>query len=233
MTKTHNNFLDYDEKVLPSITHETLKSVIANFDASSLLTKRNEVSFFVNNLVVKISLGVAQNQRWTDWKSKRLPNHSRWCCYYWYWFLTTIHTGKYSRAGLEQRGNFLFSLLNKNKLPNSKHFKPNTLSKKLNRPNKKRLLLPRETLKGKFHTMNSRVSSDLWWPPNAVVNIYFSARLIGKSLKENPAYLKLQRIEYGKQISKYVAQGGNKVMLPSNNLLLDIQTPHTQYDKKQ
>ena len=63
MTKTHNNFLDYDEKVLPSITHETLKSVIANFDASSLLTKRNEVSFFVNNLVVKISLGVAQNQR--------------------------------------------------------------------------------------------------------------------------------------------------------------------------
>lgn len=41
--KNHNIPLDYDEKVLPSITHETLKSVIANFDASSLLTKRNEV----------------------------------------------------------------------------------------------------------------------------------------------------------------------------------------------
>ena len=41
--KNHNISLDYDEKVLPSITHETLKSVIANFDASSLLTKRNEV----------------------------------------------------------------------------------------------------------------------------------------------------------------------------------------------
>ena len=69
-----------------------------------------------------------------------------------------------------------------------------------------------------------------------IIIIYFlsfSARLIGKSLKENPAYLKLQRIEYGKQISKYIAQGGNKVMLPSNNLLLDIQTPHTHYDKKQ
>ena len=45
MAKTHNNFLDYDEKVLPSITHETLKSVIANYNASSLLTNRNEVSF--------------------------------------------------------------------------------------------------------------------------------------------------------------------------------------------
>ena len=65
MTKTHNNFLDYDEKVLPSITHETLKSVIANFDASSLLTKRNEVSFCQQSCyqIVNISLGVAQNQR--------------------------------------------------------------------------------------------------------------------------------------------------------------------------
>merc|ERR1712180_398337 len=41
--------LNYDEKVLPSITHETLKSVIANFTASDLLTKRNEVSNFVRN----------------------------------------------------------------------------------------------------------------------------------------------------------------------------------------
>lgn len=38
-------FLDFAEKILPSITHETLKSVIANFTAASLLTKRNEVSF--------------------------------------------------------------------------------------------------------------------------------------------------------------------------------------------
>ena len=141
--------------------------------------------------------------------------------------------GSMDCQGCGQGDNFLFSLLNKNKLLNSKHFKPNTLFKKLNRPNKKRLLLPREMLKGNF------VPGDLCWPQDALlwplqeVTLYFSARLIGKSLKENPAYLKLQRIEYGKQISKYIAQGGNKVMLPSNNLLLDIQTPHTQYDKKQ
>ena len=62
--KNHNISLDYDEKVLPSITHETLKSVIANFDASSLLTKRNEVRCQQTcHQIVNISLGVAQNQR--------------------------------------------------------------------------------------------------------------------------------------------------------------------------
>ena len=35
---------DFAEKVLPSLTHETLKSVIAQYNATSLLTQRNEVS---------------------------------------------------------------------------------------------------------------------------------------------------------------------------------------------
>ena len=39
----YNKYLDFAEKILPSITHETLKSVIANFNASALLTRRNEV----------------------------------------------------------------------------------------------------------------------------------------------------------------------------------------------
>jgi len=34
---------DFDDKILPSITNETLKSVIANFNAAALLTRRNEV----------------------------------------------------------------------------------------------------------------------------------------------------------------------------------------------
>ena len=66
--------------------------------------------------------------------------------------------GSMDCQGFGQGDNFLFSLLNKNKLLNSKHFKPNTLFKKLNRPNKKRLLLPREMLKGNFST------NDLCWP---------------------------------------------------------------------
>ena len=45
--------LDYDERVLPSIGNEVLKAVVAQYNAESLITKREEVSREVRTALTK------------------------------------------------------------------------------------------------------------------------------------------------------------------------------------
>jgi len=39
--------MDYDERVLPSIGNEVLKSIVAQFDAAELITQREVVGFYI------------------------------------------------------------------------------------------------------------------------------------------------------------------------------------------
>jgi len=43
--------LDYDERILPSIVNEVMKTVIAKFDAAELITQRTRVSARINELL--------------------------------------------------------------------------------------------------------------------------------------------------------------------------------------
>merc|ERR1712189_48842 len=45
--------VDYDERVLPSITNEILKAIVAQFDAGELITQRDAVSHAVQESLVE------------------------------------------------------------------------------------------------------------------------------------------------------------------------------------
>jgi len=157
---------DYADKILPSITHETLKSVIANFTAAALLTKRNEVS-------AKI------------------------------------------RADLEDRAKD-FSIILDDVAITDTQFSPLFTQSIENKQ-----IAQQQAFQAKYTVMQA--AEEKKQKIVAAQGEAESARLLGTALKENPAYLKLQRIEYGRKIAKQIAQSPNKVMLPADNLLLDIQ----------
>ena len=71
--------IDYDERVLPSICNEVLKAVVAQFNASQLITQRAKV---VSRLLGAVAdscscTGKHTSERSPDGEGQRLLYHSR------------------------------------------------------------------------------------------------------------------------------------------------------------
>lgn len=57
-----------------------------------------------------------------------------------------------------------------------------------------------------------------------------SAVLIGMQVKDNPSFIALRKIEAAREIAHTIASSGNRVYLPSDSLLLNVNE-HASVDQ--
>jgi len=155
---------DFDAKILPSLTKETLKSIIAQYNASQLITMRNEVS----------------NQ---------------------------------IREDLDRRCRDFFMVLDDVAITEL------SFSPQYARAVEEKQIAQQEVQRYSFVVEKAKQERQ-----QKIVNAEGdaeAARLIGSSCSKNPAYLKLKKIEYAKDIAKIVGGSNNRVFLDNEGLMLN------------
>lgn len=161
---------DYDRRILPSIMNETLKAVVAQYNAEQLTTQREEVSLLVRRNLTERALDF--HIRIEDCSITHLsfgPEYTR-----------AVEAKQVAQQEAE-RAKYLVEMAVQEK-------------------------------KSKVIAAQGEAQA---------------AKLIGESMKKNPAFAELRRIEAAREIATAVAQSPNRVYLNSDSLLINLMTDFT------
>lgn len=158
---------DYDEKVLPSIMNEVAKAVVAKFNSSELLTKRDVVS-------LEIRKELSKRARTFDILLDDVAiTHLSFATEY----QRAVEAKQVAQQAAER----------------AKYVVQGALSEK--------------------QTIITKAKGEA-----------ASAELIGDSVKKNPGFMQLRKIDAAKDIADTVSKSGNKIYLNSDSLLLNLLT---------
>lgn len=156
---------NFDERILPSIVNEVCKSIVAKYNASELLTRREVVSRQISETL---------KERAADFKIL-LDDAS----------ITHLAFGNEYTAAVEAKQ-----------------------------------VAQQEAQRARYWVQKAKLEKE-----STIIRAEGeaqSAKLIGQSIKNNPAFIQLRRIDAAREISEVIAKSSNKVFLTSDTLLLNL-----------